>query len=96
MPKGNQNSVGHNSSVPIGSHNAMTHGLYAKYLPTDTFIDDAKVSFSRWNGRFINYYGENGSTYVDIENKVIKMPFKKDKYDSKIKVLLEVMLKHEE
>lgn len=60
------------------------------------FIDDAKVSFSRWNGRFINYYGENGSTYVDIENKVIKTSFKKDEYDSKIKALLEVILKHEE
>lgn len=35
-PKGNQNSVGHKSSVPIRNHNAMTHGLYAKYLPPDT------------------------------------------------------------
>lgn len=35
-PKGNQNSVGHKSSVPMGNHNAMTHGLYAKYLPPDT------------------------------------------------------------
>ncbi|WP_455577329.1 phage terminase small subunit [Anaerosinus sp.] len=35
-PKGNQNSVGHKSSVPLGNHNAMTHGLYAKYLPPDT------------------------------------------------------------
>lgn len=60
------------------------------------FIEDAKVSFSRWNGRFMNYYGENGSTYVDVEKKIIKTSFKKDEYDSKIKALLEVILKYDE
>lgn len=34
--KGNQNAVGNNGGAPRGNHNAMTHGLYAKYLPDET------------------------------------------------------------
>lgn len=36
-PKGNKYAVGNRGgAAPKGNHNAMTHGLYAKYLPDET------------------------------------------------------------
>lgn len=35
--EGNQNAVGNNGGAPQGNANALIHGLYAKYLPAETF-----------------------------------------------------------
>ena len=35
----------------------------------EQFVQEALVSVTRWNGRFINYYGENGAAYIDTEKK---------------------------
>lgn len=45
------------------------------------FINQAKVSFTRWNGRYICYIGSEGSTYIDIEKKLVRTSFKRDEYD---------------
>ena len=45
------------------------------------FIKQAKVSFTRWNGRYICYIGSEGSTYIDIEKKLVRTSFKRDEYD---------------
>lgn len=45
------------------------------------FINQAKVSFTRWNGRYICYIGSEGSTYIDTEKKLVRTSFKRDEYD---------------
>ena len=37
----------------------------------ERFIKEADISLTRWNGRFVNYYGPNGAVYVDTENNNI-------------------------
>jgi SPP1 gp7 family putative phage head morphogenesis protein len=58
----------------------------------EKFIEEAKVSIERWNGRFINYYGENGSVYLDREKKIIRTAFKNGEYDERTKKFMEVVL----
>ena len=41
----------------------------------ERFIKESDVSLTRWNGRFVNYYGKDGATYVDVENKNIRTSF---------------------
>lgn len=60
------------------------------------FMKNAVVSLTRWNGKFINYYSENGAVYIDIENKVIRTAFKKDEFDYKTRLFLKEVLEHEE
>lgn len=59
-PKGNKNSVGHRPSVPLRNHNAMKHGLYAKYLPKETFeiaqaVDDMSPLDILWSNICMKY-----------------------------------------
>lgn len=49
------------------------------------FIRDADFTLTRWNGRFVNYYGKHGATFVDVENKIIKTSFKEDEFDERTK-----------
>ena len=44
-PKGNQNALGNNGGPPLGSHNAVTHGLYAKYIPPETLEIIANMGY---------------------------------------------------
>lgn len=60
------------------------------------FIREAKIVLERWNGQFMNYYGENGSVYVDVKNKIVRTVFKSDEYDDNTKKIVGVMKKHEE
>lgn len=55
---------------------------------------EADVLIERWNGRFKNYYGPNGSVYIDVEQKNIRTAFWADEYDENIKKLREVLKKH--
>lgn len=47
----------------------------------ETFMKEAIVSFSRWNGKQICYFGINGSTYINIQTKEISTSYKRDDYD---------------
>lgn len=58
----------------------------------EQFMKDADVSVTRWNGRFVNYYGENGAVYIDTEKKIIKTAFKNREYDDKTNKFMEVVL----
>ncbi len=58
----------------------------------EQFVKEAKVSVTRWNGRFVNYYGENGAVYVDTEKKIIRTAFKKEEYDDNTRHFMEVVL----
>lgn len=59
-----------------------------------TFIDNAKISVTRWNGKFVNYYGYDGATYVNTERKEIKTSFKSSEYDEMTLKLMEVLKKY--
>lgn len=59
-----------------------------------SFIDNAKVSFTRWNGKFENYYSEHGAAYVDVANNIIRTSFKSAEYDDKTLKLMEVLSKY--
>lgn len=61
----------------------------------ERFIREADVTLTRWNGRFVNYYGPNGAVYVDIQEKNIRTAFRKEEFDDKVKKLREVMKNHE-
>ena len=50
------------------------------------------MSVTRWNGRFVNYYGENGAVYIDTEKKIIRTAFKKEEYDDNTRRFMEVVL----
>lgn len=61
----------------------------------EQFMKDAAVSLTRWNGRFINFYGENGAVYIDTEKKIIRTAFKKEEFDDKINSFMKVVLNYE-
>ena len=62
----------------------------------ERFIKEADISVTRWNGRFINYYGPNGANYVDIKNNNIRTSFHKDEFDEYVKKMREVLKANEE
>lgn len=62
----------------------------------ERFINEADISVTRWNGRFINYYGPNGATYVDVESNNIRTSFHKDEFDENIKKMREVLKSNED
>lgn len=62
----------------------------------ERFIQEADVSVTRWNGRFVNYYGPNGAVFVDTENNNIRTAFRKEEFDENVKRMREVIEKNEE
>ena len=60
----------------------------------ERFIKESDISLTRWNGRFINYYGQNGATYVDTENNNIRTAFKKEQFDAPTLKIREVAEKY--
>ncbi|HJC90051.1 MAG TPA: phage minor capsid protein [Candidatus Mediterraneibacter excrementigallinarum] len=55
------------------------------------FVQEADVSITRWNGRFVNYYGPNGAVFVDTENNNIRTAFQKEEFDDRVKKMREVI-----
>lgn len=60
----------------------------------EQFMRDALVSITRWNGRFVNFYGEKGAVYIDKEKKVIRTAFKEEEFDEKINNFIKVVLNY--
>lgn len=58
-----------------------------------SFIENADVSLTKWNGRFENYYGSSGAAFVDLKNNEIKTAFKSDEYDAKATSMMKVIEK---
>lgn len=61
----------------------------------ERFIKEADIAITKWNGRFVNYYGPNGATFVDTENKSIRTAFGKDEFDDHARILREVLKENE-
>ena len=57
-----------------------------------SFVNNSKISLTKWDGRFVNYFCEDGATYVDTVNKQIRTSYKKDEFDEKTKKLMEVVV----
>ena len=57
----------------------------------EAWIRESKISASVWNGRFENFYGENGCVYVDITNTQIRTAFSKEEYTDRLQLLMEVL-----
>ena len=60
------------------------------------FIKQAKVAIERWNGQVINFYSVDGAAYINTKTKIIRTAFKRDEFDDKTKVLIEVIDNEEE
>ena len=52
------------------------------------------MSLTRWNDRFVNYYGKDGATYVDVENKSIRTSFSSREFDGNTFKIREVVEKY--
>lgn len=61
----------------------------------ERFIQEADVSVTKWNGRFVNYYGPNGAVFVDVENNNIRTAFRKEQFDERTRKMREVLRKNE-
>lgn len=55
------------------------------------FIKNAKFSATKWNGKYTNYYSDEGAAYVDNETQHIRTAFKKEQYDDAAKGAMEVL-----
>lgn len=58
------------------------------------FIKNSQISISRWDGKFMNYYGNKGSAYVNTKTKEIRTAFCADEYDENTRFILEVLKKY--
>lgn len=58
---------------------------------TERFIQEADVSITKWNGRFVNYYGPNGAVFLDVEKSNIRTAFRKEEFDDRVKKMREVL-----
>lgn len=61
----------------------------------ERFIQEADVAITKWDGRFINYYGPNGAVFVDVENKNIRTAFGKNEFDGRVKKMREILKENE-
>ena len=57
----------------------------------EKYIQEADVSVTRWNGRFVNYYGPKGAVFVDTENANIRTAFHKEQFDEHVRKMREVL-----
>lgn len=56
-----------------------------------SFIKNARFSTTKWNGKFTNYYSDDGAAYVDNEKQHIRTAFKNTQYDDAAKGAMEVL-----
>lgn len=61
----------------------------------ERFIQEADISVTKWNGKFVNYYGPNGAVFVDVENNNIRTAFHKEQFDERTRKMREVLKKNE-
>lgn len=60
----------------------------------ERFIQEADVAITKWNGRFVNYYGPDGAVFVDTENNNIRTAFRKEEFDDHVRKMREVLEKN--
>lgn len=55
------------------------------------YIENSRIKMTVWQGRYENYYSDEGATYVDTKTKTIRTAFKNLEYDEKVKKIMEVL-----
>lgn len=58
-------------------------------------IRNSKLSISKWNGMYENYYGVDGAIYVKTDENIIRTCYKKDEFKGDPEKIREVILKYE-
>ena len=69
-----------------------SHGVSREQA--ETWIKEARISATVWNGRFERYYGAEGAAYVDIIEKQIRTAFSAAEFDDSTKAILEALKKY--
>lgn len=59
-----------------------------------SFIKNARISVTVWNGKQEKYFSHNGATYVDLVKSIISTAYKKEEFDNRIKAVMEVINKY--
>lgn len=55
------------------------------------YIKNARFSVTKWNGKYTNYFSDDGASYVDNEKRHIRTAFKKEQYDDAARKAMEVL-----
>lgn len=61
----------------------------------EQWIQSARVSVTVWGGRYERYFSNDGATYVDAPNKLIRTAYPKSQFDDKVKAMMEVLNDYE-
>ncbi|NLL92518.1 MAG: hypothetical protein GX222_08960 [Ruminococcaceae bacterium] len=59
-----------------------------------SYIENAAISITRWNGSYENYFGHQGVAYVNILENKIRTAFSSAEFDDKTKAIMEVLKKN--
>lgn len=79
-------------TLDVAHINERRHGVTQEEAVS--YIKNAAFSLKRrhWTGEtFLNYYSEEGASYVRTSDNVIRTSFKKDEFDEKTKSAMEVL-----
>lgn len=79
-------------TLDVAHINERRHGVTQEEAVS--YIKNAAFSLKRrhWTGEtFLNYYSEEGASYVRTGDNVIRTSFKKDEFDKKTKSAMEVL-----
>lgn len=79
-------------TLDVAHINERRHGVTQEEAVS--YIKNAAFSLKRrhWTGEtFLNYYSEEGASYVRTSDNVIRTSFKKDEFDKKTKSAMEVL-----
>lgn len=53
-----------------------------------SYVKDACVSVTRWDGIYENYYGKNGAAYVNKTENIIKTAYKSKDFSEEVRTFV--------
>lgn len=68
------------------------HGVTRR--EAESYIKNALFASKRWNGEFMDFYSEEGATYVNLKTNLIRTAFKKEEFTLSVKKAMEVLKKY--
>ena len=77
------------------AHINKERGHDANRAQAEAWIQSARVSVTVWNGRYERYFSNDGATYVDVPNKLIRTAYPKSQFDDKVKAMMVVLDEYE-
>lgn len=73
------------------SHINNQRGHNVSEKEAKTYIKRTVFSTTKWEGKYTDYFSEEGAAYVDNDQNFIRTAFKKEQYDERIQKALEVI-----